>query len=140
MTEGGPLLLSNNAEPILAIKLDNVSPYHFPLLSKFLGDARSEYFLGRLDGHHFEFDVDHLIGPTNIQPQPFIQGVKISFKPTPNLEFGAGFTAMFVGPGLPFTFHNFFGLLSTFQLCTEARESASRVLTSATAFQVCAIG
>jgi len=108
MTEGGPLLLSNNAEPFLAIKLDNVSPYHFPLLSKLLGDARSEYFLGRLDGHHFEFDVDHLVGPTNIQPQPFIQGVKISFKPTPNLEFGAGFTAMFAGPGLPFTFQNFF--------------------------------
>jgi len=107
MTEGGPLLLSNNAEPFLAIKLDNVSPYHFPLLSKFLGDARSEYFLGRLDGHHFENDVDHLVGPTNIQPQPFIQGLKISFKPTQNLEFGAGFTAMFGGPGLPFTFHNF---------------------------------
>ena len=102
-----PLLLGNNAEPFLAIKIDNVSPYHFPLLSKFLGEARSEYFLGRLDGHQFEWDVDHLVGPGNIQPQPFIQGVKLNFKPTPNLEFGAGFTAMFAGPGLPFTFHNF---------------------------------
>ena len=102
-----PLLLGDNAEPFLAIKLDNVSPYHFPLLSKFLGDARSEYFLGRLDGHSIEWDIDHLIGPTNIQPQPFIQGFKLSFKPTQNLEFGAGFTAMFGGPGSPFTFHNF---------------------------------
>ena len=107
MTYAGPLLMSNNAEPILGIKLDNVSPYHIPLLSKLFGDARSEYFLGRLDGHHFEFDQDHLIGPTNIQPQPFIQGFKISFKPTQNFEFGAGFTAMFAGPGLPFTFSNF---------------------------------
>ncbi len=107
MTEGGPLLLSDNAEPFVGIKLDNVSPYHFPLLSKFLGDARSQYFLGRLDGHHFEFDADHLVGPANIQPQPFIQGFKINFKPTQNLEFGAGFTAIFAGPGLPFTFHNF---------------------------------
>ncbi len=107
MTNAGPLLMSNNAEPILGLKLDNVSPYHIPLLSKVFGDARSEYFLGRLDGHHFEFDVDHLIGPTNIQPQPFIQGLKISFRPTQNLEFGAGFTAMFAGPGLPFTFSNF---------------------------------
>jgi len=102
-----PLLLGNNAEPFLAIKIDNVSPYHFPLLSKFLGEARSEYFLGRLDGQTFEWDIDHLIGPGNIQPQPFIQGVKLSFKPTSNLEFGAGFTAMFAGPGSPFTFHNF---------------------------------
>jgi hypothetical protein len=107
ITSAGPLLLSNNAEPILGIKLDNVSPYYIPLLSKLLGDARSEYFLGRLDGHHFEFDVDHLIGPANIQPQPFIQGFKISFKPTQNFEFGGGFTAMFAGPGLPFTFSNF---------------------------------
>lgn len=106
-TQSDPLLLGDNAEPILAIKLDNVSPYHIPLLSKIFGDARSEYFLGRLDGHQFEFDVDHLIGPADIQPQPFIQGAKLSFKPTPNLEFGFGFTAMFGGPGLPFTIHNF---------------------------------
>ena len=103
-----PLLLSNNAEPILGIRLDNVSPYHIPLISRILGDARSQYFFGRLDGHRFEYDVDHLIGPADIQPQPFIQGLKLSFKPTQNLEFGAGFTAMFGGPGSPITLHNFF--------------------------------
>ena len=108
VTGSDPLLLSNNAEPFWAVKLDNVSPYHIPLLSKLLGDARSEYFFGRLDGHQFEFDVDHLVGPGQIQPQPFIHGFKINFKPTPNLEFGAGFTAMFGGPGLPVTFHNYF--------------------------------
>jgi hypothetical protein len=108
VTGSDPLLLSNNAEPFFAVKLDNVSPYRLPLLSKLLGEARSEYFFGRLDGHQFEFDVDHLLGPGQIQPQPFIHGLKISFKPTPNLEFGAGFTAMFGGPGLPVTFHNFF--------------------------------
>ena len=107
VTDTDPLLLSNNAEPILGVKLDNVSPYHFPILSKFLGEARSEYFFGRLDGHQFEWDVDRLLGPGNIQPQPFIQGFKLSFKPSANLEFGAGFTAMFGGPGLPVTFHNF---------------------------------
>jgi len=107
MTSGGPLLMSDNAEPILGLKLDNVSPYHIPLISKIFGDVRSEYFLGRLDGHQFEFDIDHLVGPGNVQPQPFIQGLKLSFKPTQNLEFGFGFTAMFAGPGLPFTFSNF---------------------------------
>ena len=107
VADADPLLLGNNAEPLLAVKIDNVSPYHFPLLSKLLGEARSEYFLGRLDGHEFEWDVDHLLGPGNIHPQPFIQGFKLNFKPTSNLELGAGFTAMFAGPGLPFTFHNF---------------------------------
>ncbi|HEV2698653.1 MAG TPA: capsule assembly Wzi family protein, partial [Terriglobales bacterium] len=102
-----PLLIGDNAEPILALKIDNVSPYRIPLLSSILGEARSQYLLGRLDGHQFEFDVDHLIGPAKIQPQPFIQGVKLGFKPTQNFEFGFGFTAMFAGPGLPFTFHNF---------------------------------
>jgi membrane-associated phospholipid phosphatase len=107
MAEAGPLLISDNAEPILGIKLDNVSPYRVPLLSSLFGDVRSEYFLGRLGGHIFEENVNQLVGPGNINPQPFIQGVKVSFKPTQNLEFGFGLTAMFAGPGLPFTLHNF---------------------------------
>ncbi len=107
MTESGPLLISDNAEPIVGVKLDNVSPYHIPLLSSVLGDFRSEYFLGQLSGHTFEDNAGQLLGPGNIQPQPFIQGLKLSFKPTPNLEFGFGFTAMFGGPGLPVTLSNF---------------------------------
>lgn len=112
VTGEDPLLLSDNAEPIEEIKLDNVSPYHIPLLSSILGDARSQYFLGRLSGHEFEFDPfcnckDDLLGPGNIHPQPFIQGAELGFKPTQNFEFGFGFTALFGGPGLPFTFRNF---------------------------------
>ena len=107
MSESGPLLMSDNAEPIVAVKFDNVSPYHIPLLSGLLGDVRSEYFLGQLAGQQFEYDGTQLLGPGNIQPQPFIQGLKLSFKPTQNLEFGFGFTAMFGGPGMPVTLHNF---------------------------------
>jgi hypothetical protein len=99
--------MSDNAEPIVGVKLDNVSPYHIPLLSRLLGDARSEYFFGQLSGHEFEYSGTQLLGPGNIQPQPFIQGLKLSFKPTQNLEFGFGFTAMFGGPGMPVTLHNF---------------------------------
>jgi hypothetical protein len=47
------------------------------------------------------------VGP-NFTPQPFIHGNKISFHPTPNLEFGMGVTAIFGGPGLPFTWREFF--------------------------------
>ncbi|HJT70740.1 MAG TPA: capsule assembly Wzi family protein [Terriglobales bacterium] len=107
MTEGGPLLFSDNAEPIVGVKFDNVSPYHIPLLSSVLGDFRSEYFLGQLGGQTFEANVNQLFGPGGVDPQPFIQGLKVSFKPTQNLEVGFGFSAMFGGPGLPFTLHNF---------------------------------
>ncbi len=54
--ESGPLLMSNNAESFLMLKLQSVSPYRIPLLSKILGPARSEYFLGQLAGHQFELD------------------------------------------------------------------------------------
>jgi membrane-associated phospholipid phosphatase len=106
-SQSGPLLLSDNAEPFLALKIDTVSPYRIPLLSDLLGPVKSEYFLGRLAGHQFELNNNTLVGPGGIVPQPYIQGAKISFKPTTNFEFGMGFTAMFAGPGLPFTLSNF---------------------------------
>jgi membrane-associated phospholipid phosphatase len=105
--DSGSLLLSNNASSFLMLKLDNVSPYRIPLLSKVLGPVRTEYFLGQLSGTQFELNGSSLVGPGNIKPQPFLDGVKISFKPTPNLEIGMGATAMFAGPGLPFTWTNF---------------------------------
>ncbi|MBV9342500.1 MAG: phosphatase PAP2 family protein, partial [Acidobacteria bacterium] len=106
--DSSSLLMSNNAEPVMMLKLDNVSPYRVPFLSNILGPMRTEYFLGRLAGHQFEVNGIQLLGPNNIRPQPFLDGAKISFKPTPDLEIGMGFTAQFAGPGLPFTFHNFF--------------------------------
>ncbi|MDP9161849.1 MAG: phosphatase PAP2 family protein [Acidobacteriota bacterium] len=105
--ESGSLLFSDNAEPILMLKIDNVSPYKIPLLSKFLGPVRTEYFIGQLDGQQWEFNSPNLVGPGHINPQPFLDGYKISFKPTENLEVGMGITAQFAGPGLPFTWHNF---------------------------------
>jgi len=107
--ESGPLLFSNNAESVTMFKVETVSPYHVPLLSKFLGPVRNEYFLGQLSGQEFEFNsVDNtLLGPGGVEPQPFLSGYKASFHPTNDLEFGMGVTAMFAGPGLPFTWGNF---------------------------------
>jgi len=104
--EAGPLLFSDNAPPVAMLRLDSVSPYKLPLLSRVLGPARSEFFLGQLTGHHWVSSPPHFYGPV-IHPQPFLEASKISFRPTPNLEFGLGFTAVFAGPGLPFTWHNF---------------------------------
>jgi hypothetical protein len=105
--QAGPWLMSNNAEPMLMLKIDSVAPFEIPLLSHLLGPARSEFFVGQLSGHQFELNGHTLLGPGGINPQPYLHGTKISFKPTANFEFGMGFTAQFVGPGLPFTFHNF---------------------------------
>ena len=109
--QSGPLLFSDNADPVLMLKIDPVSPYEVPLISKVLGPMKVEYFLGQLAGHEFEYDATNtsnpLLGPGNIDPQPFLDGAKLSFKPTRNLELGFGFTAQFVGPGLPFTWRNF---------------------------------
>jgi len=104
--ESGPLLMSDNAEPVTMLKIDNTSPFHMPGFSRLLGPARAEFFIGQLSGLHWVYQPPTLYGP-NVNPQPFIHGTKISFRPTPNLEFGMGLTTMFGGPGLPFTWHNF---------------------------------
>ena len=115
--ESGSLLMSNNAAPFPAFKIDDVAPHEIPGLSKILGPFRTEFFIGQLSGQQWEYCVapacqsypgyPDVVGP-NISPQPFIHGEKISFQPTPNFEFGMGITAMFGGPGLPVTFGNFF--------------------------------
>ncbi len=105
--ESGSLLLSNNADSIMMMKIESVSPFKIPLLSKLLGPMRAEYFLGQLGGTQFELNGSTLLGPGNISPQPSLSGYKASFKPTPNFEFGMGVTAQFAGPGLPFTWSNF---------------------------------
>jgi len=105
--EGGPLLFSNNAAPILMLRADNVSPLSVPLLSKWLGPARMDFSVGQLSGEQWVYDAPNLLGP-NVASGPFIHENKISFKPTPNLEIGMGVTAIFGGPGLPFTFSEFF--------------------------------
>jgi hypothetical protein len=116
-SEAGSLLMSDNAAPFPAFRIDDISPHKIPGLSKILGPSRSEFFIGQLSGQQWEFctvpscqtypGYPGVVGP-NISPQPFIQGGKISFQPTPNFEFGMGYTAMFGGPGLPVTFGNFF--------------------------------
>jgi len=104
----GPLLFSNNAEPVLMAKVDQVTPYEIPLLSRLLGPARTEFLFGQLGGHLFEFNDGVVLGPGGIYPQPFLTGTMMSFKPTPNFEFGMAYTAQIAGPGLPLTWHNFF--------------------------------
>jgi membrane-associated phospholipid phosphatase len=117
--ESGALLLSDNAQPITMLEIDNVAPFEFPLFSHILGPARMTSFVGQLSGQNWVYNPSvaagldpntepaFLVGP-GFHPQPFIHGNKIAFHPTPDLEFGMGVTAIFGGPGLPFTWHEFF--------------------------------
>jgi hypothetical protein len=125
--KSGSLLFSNNAESVVMLKFDNVSPYNIPLLSSLLGPVRGEYFIGQLAGHQFQFDSRTLVGP-GYSPQPYLHGTKIAFHPTPNLEFGMGFTAQFGGPGLPFTWHNF---LRTFYSHTSSTDNPGKRISQA---------
>lgn len=104
--EGGPLLFSNNAEPVWMLQVNRVSPWALPGVKRVLGPLRWQFFLGQLAGHQFVFSSPTLYGP-KIDPQPYIHGEKISFHPTPNFEFGMGVTTVFGGPGMPFTGRNF---------------------------------
>jgi membrane-associated phospholipid phosphatase len=104
--ESGPFLASTNAPSILMLQVANAVPYRVPLLSDLLGPAQSIFFVGQLTGQNFVFNPPNVVGP-GFHPQPFIHGNKMSFKPTANLEFGMGITAIFGGPGLPFTWSEF---------------------------------
>lgn len=104
--ESGPFLFSNNAQPVTELDIQSVSPFHFPLFSRLLGPARMEFSLGQLAGQQWLYNPPNLLGP-GFSPQPFFHADKITFRPTPNLEIGAGITAIFGGPGLPFTLKEF---------------------------------
>jgi len=107
--QGGPLMFSDNAEPIGMFRISRVSPFKLPSVFGWLGPIRFEFFVGQLAGHEFVLDNQAgLVGQIG-QPlarQPFIHGEKLSFKPTPNFEFSVNETTVFGGGPTPFTLHN----------------------------------
>ncbi|TAM84189.1 MAG: phosphatase PAP2 family protein [Acidobacteria bacterium] len=109
--EGGSMMFSNNAAPITMLKISRVSPVKLPSILGRLGPVRTEFFIGRLDGYRFIYHEPPigLIGQWGAQlsDQPMIHGEKISFKPTPNLEFGFDRTTIFAGTGYPLTLNSF---------------------------------
>ena len=106
-TQSGSLIWSNNAESIPMLRITNTRPFTLPSFFHYLGPVRTESFIGQLDGHRFILTSNGLAGP-NLKTQPFVYGQKLSFKPTPNLEFGFSRTVVFAGQGHPLTFGNFF--------------------------------
>ena len=116
----GPLMFSDNALPITMFRIDRVTPFRLPWLLRLFGPIKGQFFVGRLSGHQFAYGVNNgLVGQwgTSLGDQPFIDGVKLNFKPTPDFEFGVGLTTMIGGPGVPFTFHKFVQSLIALRTC-----------------------
>lgn len=80
----GSLMLTNNAEPFKLLKISNEVPLNLPIVGLF----RIDFFLTRL-----EEDRDY--------PEPYLGGLRLSFKPGPWLEFGLTRTVITGGRGMP---------------------------------------
>ena len=109
-TQGGPLMFSDNADPVNMFRISRVSPFKLPWILGWLGPMRLEWFLGQLDGHQFVFQTDTgIVGQFGrpLDRQPFLQGQKISLKPTRNFEFSVSSTTVFAGGPGALTWHTF---------------------------------
>ena len=109
--EGGPLMFSDNAEPIDMLRITNVHPFKLPSILGWLGPVRGEFFVGRLTGQEFVYGVSTGVVGEFGQPlsdQPFINGQKVTIKPTKNFEFSISKTAIFGGPSQPVTWQTFY--------------------------------
>ena len=103
-----PFLWSNNAEPIYMLRVDQTHPQVLPSFLKWLGPMRSEFWVGKLTGQHFDDTQDPALGTVSsigrsLSKQPMVNGIKVNFKPTQYFEFGVGRTGMFGGPDFPIT-------------------------------------
>jgi len=105
------LLLSNNAEALPMLRVERVSPLQLPSLLGWLGPVYISGFLGRIGGYRYlRLGPDFVLygdGIHSVDPQPYLWGATIAFKPTHNLELGYSVTALFAGHGRPLTLQTF---------------------------------
>lgn len=119
----GSTLFSNNAEPITMLRYDRVRPFELPGFLKGLGPIRVQLLVGRLSGAQYVHTEHTTFGTPGIalRDQPFIHGEKVSFRFTPNLEFGVSRTVLFGGQGAPVNVTTF--LRSIFSAATGSEEN-----------------
>jgi hypothetical protein len=117
---GGAFAYSNNAENIYAFQINRIEPLHIPGLSYITGPFRYEFLVGALHGHTFIPNPNYPgPGQANVTTpgDPWTHVEKVSFRPTPNLEFGFQRTVIWGGKGHgPITLHTF--LKSFFSLAS----------------------
>ncbi len=92
---GGAMAWSNNAENIYSFRINRIEPLRIPLLSRFLGPVRYDFFVGSLKGH---------TSPN----EPWIHSEIASFRPSSNFEFAFERTVIWGGKDHePVTLHTF---------------------------------
>jgi hypothetical protein len=111
---GGAFAWSDNAENIYAFQIDRADPLHIPLLSDVIGPVRYQFFVGSLKGHTAPND-------------PWVHAEKISFDPTPNLEFGFERTVIWGGQGhVPITIDSFLRSFFSVQNISVAEKNSRK--------------
>jgi hypothetical protein len=111
---GGGMAYSNNAENIYALHINRIEPLRVPLLSRFTGSFRYEFLVGSLKGHSYPND-------------PWVHLEKVSFKPTPNVEFGFERTVIWGGEGhVPITIKTFLRSFFSLTAVTPAVKFSNR--------------
>ncbi len=121
---GGGFAYSDNAENFYSFSINRMEPLHIPWLSYITGPFRYEFAIGGLHGHTYIPNPNYP-GPgqpnVNNPGDPWMHFEKVSFKPTPNLEFGFERSAIWGGEGHgPITLHTF--LKSFFSLASPPPE------------------
>ena len=109
---GGAFAYSNNAENIYSFQINRIEPLRIKWLSYITGPFRYVFLIGPLSGHTFIPNPLYPATPNtpNVTTpgDPWVHLEKVSFKPTPNLEFGFQRTAIWGGKGHgPITLHTF---------------------------------
>jgi hypothetical protein len=108
--QAGGMALSNNAEPLYALRINRVEPLRIPLLSTFLGPFRYEFIFGDLKGDRYP-------------NRPWVHAEKFAFKPTRNVEFGFSRVVVFAGKDVePLTFGSFWNSFTSFSNVSVAQK------------------
>jgi hypothetical protein len=90
--ETGPLMLSDNADPMYMFRFSRTTPLVLPGFLRHIGEIRGEFLFAKLSGHQFP-------------ARPFFNLQKFSIHPTRNLEIGFTRSSLWAGVGHPFTLH-----------------------------------
>jgi len=79
---GGSIILSDNADPFVQVRIEN----NYPWLIPYLGLFKFHFFITRL-------------GKNRIVPEPYLWGLRLEFKPNPRFTIGLSRTALLGGKG-----------------------------------------
>lgn len=111
---GGAFAISNNAESLYAFRIDRIEPLYIPVLSHLTGPFRYDFLVGPLKGHSYPIS-------------PWVHIEKISFRPTPNIEFGFERTVIWGGVNHePVNVHSFLrSFFSTVNVTNAVKNSTT---------------